>query len=130
MGGLLKIFIFDDEGYSSIRMTQRSYFGGNYVGCDTLTGLGLPNWEELFGVWGMRTMVLYPELIDSMEFEETLEDDEPIAYIVKINPEQTYFPKITSRMTDAGSMESNPLHIMTPDLNSDLASIAFKYLKI
>ncbi|SVC31727.1 uncharacterized protein METZ01_LOCUS284581, partial [marine metagenome] len=30
----LKIFIFHDNGYASIRMTQKNYFGGGYVGCD------------------------------------------------------------------------------------------------
>ena len=35
----LKIFIFDDNGYASIRMTQKNYFGGRYVGCDVNTGL-------------------------------------------------------------------------------------------
>ncbi|MBW8870112.1 MAG: thiamine pyrophosphate-binding protein, partial [Acidobacteriales bacterium] len=31
----LKMFIFDDQGHASIRMTQRSYFEGKYLGCDT-----------------------------------------------------------------------------------------------
>ena len=44
----LKIFLFDDNGYASIRMTQKNYFGGRYVGCDIATGLGIPNWELLF----------------------------------------------------------------------------------
>lgn len=126
----LKIFIFDDDGYASIRMTQRSYFGGVYVGCDIATGLGLPNWEKLFAVWGMRTMVLYPEQIDAEEFEKTFEDNESIAYVVKINPEQTYFPKITSRMTESGSMESNPLHLMTPDLDPEITAKVFRYLDV
>ena len=124
----LKMFIFDDEGYASIRMTQRSYFGGVYLGCDTSTGLGLPNWQRLFEAWAMRTMVLYPDQLSSREFEHKFNDDEPIAFIVKINPEQTYFPKITSRMTDSGSMESNPLHLMTPDLSSEVARKVFKYI--
>jgi len=124
----LKIFIFDDEGYASIRMTQRSYFGGVYLGCDTTTGLGLPNWQRLFEAWAMRTMVLYPDQLSSKEFEHKFNDDEPIAFIVKINPEQTYFPKITSRMTDSGSMESNPLHLMTPDLTSEVARKVLKYI--
>jgi acetolactate synthase-1/2/3 large subunit len=44
----IKIFIFDDNGYASIRMTQQNYFKGNYVGCDKNTGLGLPKWKKVF----------------------------------------------------------------------------------
>ena len=43
----------------------------------------------------------------------------PQAFIVPIDPEQTYFPKITSRITASGSMESNPIDRMSPDLPDD-----------
>ncbi len=46
-GANLKVFVLDNNGYASIRMTQRNYFGGAWVGCDAQTGLGLPNWEVL-----------------------------------------------------------------------------------
>jgi len=49
-----------------------------------------------------------------------------VAFIVKINPEQKYFPKISSRVLENGSMESNPLHLMTPDLSPEKID---KYLK-
>jgi acetolactate synthase-1/2/3 large subunit len=43
-GAALKIFIYSNNGYASIRMTQRNYFYGSYVGCDSSTVLGLPDW--------------------------------------------------------------------------------------
>jgi acetolactate synthase-1/2/3 large subunit len=39
------------------------------------------------------------------------------AFIVHIDPQQTYFPKIASRITPSGSMESNPIDRMTPEIN-------------
>ncbi len=30
----VKVFIFSNSGYASIRMTQRNYFDGAYLGCD------------------------------------------------------------------------------------------------
>ena len=51
------------------------------------------------------------------------------AFIVKINPEQTYFPKISSKVLENGSMQSNPLHLMTPDLPNELTEKFFKYFK-
>ena len=50
-------------------------------------------------------------------------------FIVKVNPEQTYFPKISSRILDNGQMESNPLHLMTPDLNEEISKKVFKYME-
>jgi acetolactate synthase-1/2/3 large subunit len=53
----------------------------------------------------------------------------PAAFLVKIDPQQTYFPKISSRVTASGGMESNPLHLMSPDLDEEVAAEVFHYLR-
>jgi acetolactate synthase-1/2/3 large subunit len=123
----LKIFIFDDNGYASIRMTQRNYFGGRYVGCDTSTGLGIPIWSKLFDAYSIPMQELRPGFETDPTFLAALNTPGPAAFIVKIDPEQTYFPKITSRVTPSGSMESNPLHLMTPDLDEATSAKVFHY---
>lgn len=124
----LKMFIFDDSGYASIRATQRNYFGGSYVGCDRSTGLGLPNWEKLFAAWDVPVMRLNKDFTEDVKFRAMFESDGLAAFIVPVDPEQTYFPKITSRITENGSMESNPLHKMTPDLSEEQYLNVSKYL--
>lgn len=113
----LKMFIFDDQGHASIRMTQRSYFGGKYLGCDTSSGLGLPLWEKLFGAWNVPVMRLPIDFTNDAEFQARMAEQGPSAFIVPIDPEQTYFPKISSRITASGSMESNPIDRMTPEID-------------
>ena len=125
----LKIFIFDDNGYASIRMTQKNYFGGKYVGCDTSTGLGIPDWSMLFGAYGIPMLELRPGFEREPHFLEALNTPGPFGFLVKIDPEQTYFPKISSRITASGGMESNPLHLMTPDLDEATAAFVFRYLQ-
>jgi acetolactate synthase-1/2/3 large subunit len=124
----LKIFIFDDNGYASIRMTQKNYFGGRYVGCDTSTGLGIPIWSKLFEAYTIPMQEIRPGFEQTAVFLEAFNAPGPAAFIVKIDPEQTYFPKISSRVTASGSMESNPLHLMTPDLDAATAAKVFRYL--
>ncbi|KAF0835967.1 acetolactate synthase-1/2/3 large subunit [Methylovorus glucosotrophus] len=123
----LKMFIFDDSGYASIRMTQRSYFGGRYVGCDRNTLLGLPNWEKLFAAFEVPSLRLRPGYEADADFQRLFAEPGPAAFIVTIDPEQTYFPKITSRVTPTG-MESNPIHLMTPDLPDELMAEVGRYL--
>ncbi|WP_020168565.1 MULTISPECIES: thiamine pyrophosphate-binding protein [Methylotenera] len=124
----LKIFIFDDSGYASIRATQRNYFGGRYVGCDRTTGLGLPNWEKLFMAWGVPSIRVNVGYESDEQFKKMFDSKETCAFIVSIDPEQTYFPKITSKITTNGAMESNSLHLMTPNLPEDQFSALAKYL--
>lgn len=113
----LKIFIFDDQGHASIRMTQRNYFDGKYLGCDTRSGLGLPRWESLFAAWDIPVMRLPVRFTEDPEVLHRLDQPGVAAFIVPVDPEQTYFPKISSRVTETGSMESNPIDRMTPEID-------------
>jgi acetolactate synthase-1/2/3 large subunit len=123
----IKIFIFANNGYGSIRTTQRNYFGGAYLGCDTETGLGFPDWPALFQAYGITSMPISDGWTDDVAVRAMFDNDEPAAFIVPIDPDQTYWPKITSRVTATGSMESNPLHQMSPDLSPEVAAKVLKY---
>lgn len=124
----MKLFIFDDNGYASIRMTQLNYFKGRYVGCDTQTGLGIPKWEHLFAAYGIPMLRVRPGYETDAEFLKLFNAPGPAAFMVHIDPMQTYFPKISSRVTESGGMESNPLHRMTPDLDETKAAVVLRYL--
>ena len=117
----IKTFLFANDGYASIRMTQRNYFDGHYLGCDSSSGLGSPDWPKLFESFGVPSITLAPGWSTSSAFLELFAAPGPAAFIVPIDPEQSYFPKISSRVTKSGSMESNPLHMMTPELSDGLA---------
>jgi acetolactate synthase-1/2/3 large subunit len=124
----LKMFIASNKGYASIRTTQKAYFNNNYVGCDEETGLGLPNWQKIFGAYGINTMQVNSSNQFSLEFQEALSTNGPFAFIIELDPDQLYFPKLTSRVMPDGRMESNPLHLMTPPLATDISSKILKWL--
>jgi len=126
----IKTFLLCNDGYASIRMTQKSYFQGHYIGCDSQTGLMLPNWVAFFGAYGITPLELDPNDPFSSEVLNQLNSSGPSVFLVPVDPEQTYFPKITSRVIEGGGMESNPLHLMTPELPEDVSKIVFKYLEI
>jgi acetolactate synthase-1/2/3 large subunit len=39
----IKIFVLNNGGYHSIKMTQDNYFGGDYIGCNKESGVSFPN---------------------------------------------------------------------------------------
>ena len=125
----VKVFIFSNSGYASIRMTQRNYFDGAYLGCDTETGLGLPDLNFIAKAYGLK----YTRLNDSELVGSTLDDVlgrvQPEIIEILIDPNQTYYPKITSRILASGAMASNPLHLMSPDLSSEEIDRYLPYLK-
>ncbi len=113
----LKMFIFHDQGHASIRMTQINYFKGKYLGCDRQSGLGLPIWEKLFPAWGVPVVHVNRGFERDPIFLEYFDRPGLCAFVVHIDPEQTYFPKISSRINETGSMESNPIDRMTPEVD-------------
>jgi acetolactate synthase-1/2/3 large subunit len=124
----LKIFVFANGGYASIRMTQRNYFNGAWVGCDAETGLGLPDWKKTAESFGIPYIKMTKEFIDSSDFVDALISTGPKFFEVPTDPEQTYFPKISSKVLADGTMRSNPLHLMDPALDVELANKLFRYL--
>jgi acetolactate synthase-1/2/3 large subunit len=124
----LKIFIISNNGYASIRSTQRNYFGGHYVGCDPGTGLHLPEWKTLADAYGIKYFAINPLEPFSPEMVSELVNREPTIFEIPVDPEQTFFPKIQSRISLTKGMESNPLHEMTPILDRELMNHVAPFL--
>jgi acetolactate synthase-1/2/3 large subunit len=116
----LKIFIFANNGYASIRMTQKNYFGGAYLGCDVESGLGFPDWPMLAKAFGIKSLTLSENFADNENFRNEWNSEQACLFVVPVHPEQTYFPKITSQLTATGGMESAPLHKMSPPLAAEV----------
>ena len=125
----IKTFLLCNDGYASIRMTQKSYFNGHYLGCDASTGLGLPDWHLLAKSFGIPSTELNPEADLKSEIERAVSLEGPQVILVPINPNQTYFPKITSQIDERGNLISNPIHLMTPALPDEISNVVFKYIE-
>lgn len=124
----VKIFVISNEGYASIRSTQRNYFEGRYVACDPPTGLFLPDWQSVaqaFRVPFHRISVTDPF---STYFTASLSERGPWLYEIPVDPDQTFYPKITSAISEVRGMVSNPIHRMTPDLPADLERAVFPFI--
>jgi acetolactate synthase I/II/III large subunit len=124
----IKLIIFDNGGYASIRVSQKAYFDGNYIGCDEETGVGLPDWNKLFGAYGIPCAELSGPLGESSQALDLLSRPGPGALILHVNKDQPFLPKVTSKIFSDGSMKSNPIHLMTPPLDMETEEKVFHYL--
>jgi acetolactate synthase-1/2/3 large subunit len=124
----VKLIIFDNGGYASIRVSQKAYFDGNYIGCDEETGVGLPDWNKLFGAYGIPCAELSGPLGESSQALDLLSRPGPGALILHVNKDQPFLPKVTSKIFSDGSMKSNPIHLMTPPLDMEMEEKVFYYL--
>lgn len=116
----LGIYLWVNNGYASIRMTQKTYFQGAWLGCDTESGLGFPDWATLFASFGIPVFEMGPEGFASEAAKSFIREHGLYAVLVPIDPAQTFFPKISSFITATGGMKSNPLHKIGPELPQEL----------
>ena len=123
----MKIFILDNDGYASIRQTQRNYFDGGYVACDRATGLAIPDWRALSEALGLRARRIEPSDVDKFHDWPEFQDGLPALFVVPVDPDQTFYPKVASRKTPEGLMESNPIHLMNPPLDDKVSNAVFRF---
>lgn len=124
----LKMFIFDNGGYASIRISQKSYFQEQYMGCDSETGIQLPNWKVLCKAWGIQCIELNGKLLENREALEAFDSKGPALFVVKIHKDQPFLPKIMSKVNPDGTISSNPIHLMHPLLEKEIADRVFRFL--
>lgn len=112
----LKIFVFNNQGYESIRSTQNNFFGGHFVGSDPSSGVANPNFSQLAAAYGLR----YECIHHNAEIEEKaniiLGSNLPVLCELNLSYHQVRSPRVTSIRKEDGTMESQPLEDMFPFL--------------
>lgn len=110
----VKIFIWNNGGYASIRSMQRNNFEGRYVASDPKSGLTMPNVSKIAAAYGFK---IY-SISTNAELDEMLpiimKDDEPMLCEVMVLPEETVSPRVKAIVGPNGQMTSGPLEKMWP----------------
>lgn len=125
----IKIFLLENQGYASIRATQRKFFNGAYLGCDPATGLGFPDWEKLFAAYGIPCRVLDEREVEEQSLRSLLDNRVgPEAWIVRIDPDQPNWPALSTVLSSDGALSSSPLYEMLPKLSDEILARVGRYL--
>lgn len=127
----IKIFLLENQGYASIRATQKKFFNGAYLGCDPDTGLGFPNWEKLFAAYDIPCRFLNLEESDEDVLRQLLDRTAGAeAWIVRVDPNQPNWPAVSTVLSTDGTLTSSPLYDMLPKLPEETLSRVGRYLPI
>ncbi len=115
----IKIFVFNNQGYHSIRQTQGSYFPDNIVGCGVESGLSFPDFGKLANAYGIpfRRCVTHAEL--KATIQATVCEEGPQLCEVVLDLKQQFSPKLASRKLPDGRMVSPALEDLFPFLSRE-----------
>jgi acetolactate synthase-1/2/3 large subunit len=115
----LKMFIINNNGYASIRSTQRNYFNGRYVGTGPEAKLFMPNIVKVVQSIGLRAISVDRIEDLSNAIDECLNSEGTMICDVKVINNEALWPKSAAISQDDGSMISMPLEDMSPLLSID-----------
>ena len=115
----LKIFIFNNDGYLSIRTTQNNFFNGHLVGEGPKSGVTLPDMVRIAEAYGIKTCRISAQDDLAEKIEDVLESPGPVLCDILIQPDQLFVPRTSSQRLPDGRMVSKPLEDMYPFLDRD-----------
>lgn len=115
----VKLFILNNNGYHSIRQTQRNLFKPPLIGLDPETGVGFPTWEHLALAFGFQYYAVSTERDCSETIIKALETDGPVMCNVIVDSSQNFVPKLSSKVLEDGTIVSPSMDDMFPFLPRD-----------
>ena len=115
----VKIFILNNDGYSSIKQTQTNFFEGRNTGAGTNSGVSIPDFVKVGSAFDIKSIRLEsPDEIDNT-IKDVLSAKGPVLCDVIVNPDYIFTPKLSSRKLEDGTMISPSLEDMYPFLPRD-----------
>lgn len=115
----VKIFLFENNGYLSIRRTQETYFGSNYVGSGPSSGVSAPNFVAVATAFGLSCFEAHSNADIDQIIADVLQVEGPAMGILHLDPSEPLIPKLVSRRLPDGTMVSPPLEDMWPFLDRE-----------
>jgi len=113
----IKIFLLNNNGYTSIRLTQDAYFPGGYIAADTSSGVTFPDIQKICAAYGIPSnrAASHEKLLERIG--QTLAEPGPALCEIMMSPDQPLYPKLASEVKSDGTMVSKPLEDMFPFLD-------------
>jgi acetolactate synthase-1/2/3 large subunit len=109
----LTLVIMNNNGYASIRNTQRNYFQGRYVGSGQSSGLWIPDFMKLAAAMDIPC----ERVTDIAQLKSSLFGDQLRVVEVILEEDELLTPKVSALPQADGSIISMPLEDMSPLLS-------------
>ncbi|HEX8679465.1 MAG TPA: thiamine pyrophosphate-binding protein, partial [Chthoniobacterales bacterium] len=118
LGLPIKMFILNNDGYSSIRTSQQRWFG-RLMGADRSSGLALPDIVKVAAAYGLQTARIEDQSNLRADVRAVLDTPGPVVCDVVSLPDEARIPSLSSAQRADGSLVSKPLEDLWPFLDRE-----------
>jgi acetolactate synthase-1/2/3 large subunit len=98
----IKLLLLNNDGYLSIKVTQKSFFNGNYVASEKSSGVSFPDFKKIAEAYSIP----YFEIRSNAEIDEVLESflsyEGPCFCQVFTDPDESFEPRVVAKMDENG----------------------------
>ena len=112
----IKIFVLNNQGYLSIKLTQNSFFHGFRIGSDPSSGVNLPDIRRIAEAYGIKTCQFARNRQAEEQIAQVLAEEGPVLCEVLTDPLEELGPKASSSRLPDGTLVSRPLEDLAPFL--------------
>lgn len=113
----IKIFLINNSGYHSIRITQTNLFNKNFVGIgEESKDLSFPKFEKIAEAFGYKYLSASSNKEMKEVVDKALSMDGPVFIEIFTDTKQVWEPKSSTKRLEDGTLVSPPLEDLAPFL--------------
>lgn len=115
----IKLFIYSNDGYLSIKNTQNNLFAGKHVAVDRDSGISCPDIVKIGKAYGIKTERINNHADMEEKIKKVLAFPGPIICDINATRQLMLSPKLMAKKLPNGQFASPPLEDMGPFLPRD-----------
>lgn len=115
----IKLFVWNNDGYLSIRASQAKFFEGRFIGTDSSSGVSFPDTNKIADAYGIKFFRVNTSCELGSVLKDVLAYDGPVICEVMCIRDQEIVPTVASYRKDDGTMVSRPIEDMYPFLDRE-----------
>ncbi|MCX6733043.1 MAG: thiamine pyrophosphate-binding protein [Candidatus Roizmanbacteria bacterium] len=114
------LFVFNNDGYVSIRTTQNDFLERRVVGSSPSSGLHLPKVKNIAQAFDLPYVLIDTQENLEVRLGEILRQEGPLFCEVMVSPDQEIVPRQGFSQRSDGTFEPRPIEDMYPFLDREL----------
>lgn len=116
----LKLFVFNNDGYSMIKISQENLFDGRYSGSTPSSGVTFPKFSDLAKTFNFGYTRVDSALTMEVKIAQALQSEGPQLVEIIMDPSQKYLPRLATSKLKSGGLVSPPLEDLDPKIDLEL----------
>jgi len=113
----IKTFIFNNDGYLMIKHTQKNLFSGRYSAVNKKTNVSCPDFSKVANAFNMKYFRIKSWEDFNKNIPKILKEKKAVICEVMMDPEQYFYPKISTAFDKNGKIVSPPLEDLSPNIS-------------